>query len=152
MRKAMLLLAVFGLVGLLWAADPFVGTWELRVAKSKLTADPIPKSETAKIEAIDNGLKHTFDGVYADGKAYHQEWSAKFDGKDYSITGDPLSDTGALSRIDANTIECVFKKTGKEVGRYRVIVSEDGKSLTATGKTKNAKGQDITSIGVYGKQ
>jgi hypothetical protein len=32
MRKAMLLLAVLGFVGLLWAADPFVGTWKLNIA------------------------------------------------------------------------------------------------------------------------
>ena len=34
MRKAMILLAVFGLVGLLWGADPLVGTWKLNIAKS----------------------------------------------------------------------------------------------------------------------
>ena len=35
MRKAPLLFAVLGLAGSPWAADPFVGTWMLNVAKSK---------------------------------------------------------------------------------------------------------------------
>jgi predicted ribosome quality control (RQC) complex YloA/Tae2 family protein len=35
MRKVMLLLAVFGLVSLAWAADPSEGTWKLNIAKSK---------------------------------------------------------------------------------------------------------------------
>jgi len=39
MKKVMLLVAVFGLVGSLWAADPLIGTWKLNVAKSKFSAD-----------------------------------------------------------------------------------------------------------------
>jgi hypothetical protein len=40
MRKAMLLLAVFGLAGSLWAADPIIGTWKLNIAKSKFMLSP----------------------------------------------------------------------------------------------------------------
>ena len=49
MRKAMLLLAVFGLMGTLWAADPSLGTWKLNLAKSK-----IPASDLAKPQGIHN--------------------------------------------------------------------------------------------------
>ena len=45
MRKAMLLLAVFGLVGSLWAADPIIGTRRLNLAKSKFVQGA-PKEQT----------------------------------------------------------------------------------------------------------
>ena len=113
----MLLLGCFGMVGLLWAADPFVGTWKLNVAKSKF--DPPSsalKSDLVKIAAQVNGLKYTFDRVDLEGKAIHIEYAAKFDGKDYpvTITGDKSVSTTSLRRIDANTIESVNKINGKE--------------------------------------
>ena len=125
MRKGMLLLAVFGMVGLLWAADPFVGTWKLNVAKSKF--DPPSsalKSDLVKIAAQVNGLKYTFDRVDLEGKAIHIEYAAKFDGKDYpvTITGDKSVSTTSLRRIDANTIEYEqdqWKGDGKKSGCNR---------------------------------
>lgn len=155
MRKAMLLLAVFGLVGMLWAADPFVGTWKLNVAKSRF--DPPSsalKSDLVKIAAQINGLKYTFDRVDLEGKAIHIEYAAKFDGKDYpvTITGDRSVNTTSLRRIDANTIESVNKINGKETERNRVVIAKDGKSSTVTTKVKNEKGQEFTTITIYEKQ
>jgi hypothetical protein len=155
MRKGMLLLAVFGMVGLLWAADPFVGTWKLNVAKSKF--DPPSsalKSDLVKIAAQVNGLKYTFDRVDLEGKAIHIEYAAKFDGKDYpvTITGDKSVSTTSLRRIDANTIESVNKINGKETERNRVVIVKDGKSSTVTTKVKNEKGQEFTTITIYEKQ
>ena len=37
-------------------------------------------------------VKVTVDGVDAKGKPTHSEWSGKIDGKDYPVTGDPISD------------------------------------------------------------
>jgi steroid delta-isomerase-like uncharacterized protein len=135
------------------AADPFVGTWKMNVAKSK-TTDPsaMPKSETAKVEAVDNGLKVTIEGVGADGKAYHFEYSAKYDGKDYPITGYSAADTIAQKKIDPNSYELMAKKAGKEVERWRVAISNDGKTQTLAGKGTNAKGQEYKATFVYDKQ
>ena len=153
MRKAMLLLAVLGLAGVLWAADPFVGTWKLNVAKSKAT-DPsvMPKSEVLKTEAVDNGLKDVWDGVDADGKAYHVTWSPKYDAKDYPITGDPTVDTCMLKKTDATTFQFVCKKAGKQAMTGRDTVSKDGKTHTMTFKGINPKGQEYSGTFVYDKQ
>ena len=74
MRKALFLFVVFGLAGSLWAADPFIGTWKLNVAKSK-APDPslLPKSEVFKNVAQGNLIKTTFDGVDSQGKSFHSE-------------------------------------------------------------------------------
>ena len=153
MRKAMLLLAVFGLVGAAWAQSPFDGTWKLNVAKSKFNPPSSAlKSDMVKIVTQDNGLKFTFERVDAEGTASHIEESPKFDGKDYPAKGDATTDTVSLKRIDANTFEHVSKKGGKEVQRVRVVVSQNGKTSTVTAKMKDAKGQETTSVLMYEKQ
>jgi hypothetical protein len=133
------------------AADPFVGTWKLNVAKSKF-AGPALKSATLKVEAIDNGLRWIGDTVDADGKAMIDVWSGEYDGKDYPLTGNPDSDTIAAKKIDVNTFDTVWKKKGKVVGTARAVVSKDGKTLTYTSKDKNTQGQDIITVEVYDKR
>src|SRR6266403_2366559 len=74
------------------AAKNMVGTWKLDPAKSKYSPGPTPKSQIAKLEAVEGGMKVVSDRVEADGKNTHFEWTAKFDGKDYPVTGDPGRD------------------------------------------------------------
>ena len=159
MRKHSILVAVtmiFFVLALATAAlagDPHVGTWKLNLAKSKY--DPpssTPKSSTMKIDAQDNGLKCVTDSVDAEGKAYHAEFAAKYDGNDYPYIGDPRLDTISYIRIDANAVDWVTKKGGKMVGRGRSIVSKDGKTRTVTAREKDDKGQDTTRTLVFDKQ
>jgi len=134
------------------AADPFVGTWKMNVAKSKVNPPPIAKSVTMKVMPKSDGFTWITDLVPNDGQALHMEWSGKFDGKDYPATGDPNADTYALKKIDPNTIVEVDKKAGKEVGNWRLVISKDGKTQTQTGKYKDEKGQEFTVTAVLEKQ
>jgi hypothetical protein len=134
------------------AADPHDGTWKLNVAKSKFSPGSAPKSLLTKRETIDNSVKTVFDEVDADGKTIHYEYTATFDGKDCPITGSPNFDAISLKKIDSNTFEWVTKKSGKEVSHGRTVYSKDGKTRTQTEKSKDAKGQEVTSIVVYEKQ
>jgi hypothetical protein len=151
MRKAMLLLAVFGLVGLAWAADPFIGTWKMNLAKSKQTGQPL-KSFTHTNEAQGDGFKVVQDLVGSEGKATHRGWSGKYDGKDCMITGDPSADTISLTKPNPNTIKYVFKKNGKEVDSGKAVISKEGKTITDVGGGKDEKGQAFTYTIVMEKQ
>jgi hypothetical protein len=133
-------------------ADPFVGTWKMNIAKSKINSGPPDKSSTATFTAQDNGIKLVNDGADADGKAYHSEFAGKFDGKDYPFTGSPDIDTVAIKKIDANTWSEVAKKAGKEIWSGTNAISKDGKTMTHTTKGKDAKGQNYTDISVFDKQ
>src|SRR5688572_25190364 len=83
------------------AGDVFSGNWKVNLAKSKYDPGPPPKGPNfSKIEAIKGGLKFTNDGVNAEGKPTHNEWSGQFDGKDNPVKGDPNRDTAALKKID----------------------------------------------------
>ncbi len=154
MRKAMLVLAVFGLASLLYAADPFIGAWKLNAAKSKV-GDPriMPKSETITFTEQQGAIKSFADGVDAQGKAYHgAESVGKWDAKDVPVADDPIADMVATKKVNANTVEIVFKKAGKEVQRWRITISKDGKEMTSEGKWKDAKGQEFRGTFVYDKQ
>src|SRR5438552_10948802 len=76
------------------AADMLAGTWKLNVAKSKYSPGPAPQSNMVKFEAIDGGIKLVADGLDSQGKKTHNEYTAKYDGKDYltkpMIEGKPI--------------------------------------------------------------
>ena len=152
MRKTILFLAMFALTGLLWGADPFVGTWKANVAKSKSVPSQLKRIVTTKVEAKGNGYKWTYDIVEANGRTLHSEWSGKLDGKDYPVTGNPAEDTIARKRTGINSYVYVSKKGGKIISSGQVVVSKDGKAAVNTNKQKNARGQELTSVGVLEKQ
>ena len=152
-RLTILVVAIFAVSVGLWAADdPLIGTWKLNVAKSKYDPSSTPpRSQTIRFEADGDGVKLTTDGVDAEGKPTHTEFRAKYDGKDYPVTGSPTQDAVAMKRIDTHTTERIFKKGGKVVSTGRRVVSKDGKTWTATTKgTRN--GKPYTDITFYDKQ
>jgi hypothetical protein len=149
---AITLAAVLMLGASVQAADHQVGTWKLNVAKSKYSPGPPPKEGTLTIESQPDGLKFTIDGINAEGKLIHFEFSPKYDGTDSPMTGNPNADTVSLKKIDDYTIETVAKKDGKPTMTTRSVVSKDGKTRTNTQKGKNAKGEDVNNTTVSTRQ
>ena len=141
------------LVGLTlcFASNPTLGTWKLNEAKSKL-APGLPKNLTVKYEAVGDSIKGTIDGVDGQGKPTHNEWTGKFDGKDYPVTGDPSSDTRAIKQIDDRNFELTVKKNGKVTMTGKIITAADEKSRTVTVSGTDPAGKKITSTAVYDKQ
>ncbi len=134
-----------------FAADGFMGTWKLNEAKSKLALGA-PKNTTVVYEAVGDDVKVTVDGTDSDGKPTHNEWTGKFDGKDYPVTGDPSSDARSYKKIDDHTLELAVKKGGKVTTSGRVVLSADGKTRTVTTSGTDAKGNKVSSTAVYDKQ
>ncbi len=133
------------------AADNWVGTWKLNVAKSKYSPGPAPKSNVAKYEASD-GIKAVTDGVGADDKPTHTEFAAKFDGKEYPYKGNAAYDTIVVKRIDDNTYEASLKGKGKATMSSRNVVSKDGKTRTQTQTGTDAQGRAVNNTVVYDRQ
>lgn len=128
-----------------------MGTWKLNEAKSKIPAGA-PKNNTVVYEAAGDSIKVTVDGVDASGKPTHNEWTGKFDGKDYPLTGDPQSDMRAYKVIDPHTMELSNKKGGKVTLTGKIVISADGKSRTVTASETDAKGMKMKMSAVYDKQ
>jgi hypothetical protein len=130
--------------------DAFTGTWKLNEAKSKIAANG-PKNNTVIYEAAGDQVKITVDGVGSDGKPAHNEWTGKFDGKDYPVTGDPNQDTRSYVKKDDRTLEVNVKKGGKVTANSRIVVSADGKSRTVTTIGTDPQGNKFKSTAVYDK-
>jgi len=133
------------------AANPNLGTWKLNEAKSKISPGT-PKNLTVVYEAAGGDIKGTIDGVDGQGKPTHNEWTGKFDGKDYPVTGDPNSDARAIKQIDEHNYELTVKNGGKVTMTGKAVISADGKTRTVTVSGTNAKGEKVTSTAVYDKQ
>jgi len=147
---AVVVLTAVACVQVFAQANPLVGTWKLNVAKSKYTGTPMPKEMTRTVVADGDSVKYTYAGTAADGSPVSYGFSAKYDGKDYPMTGTAPGgvDMIAIKRVDANTYEATQKKAGKVVAHGKVEISKDGKVATIT-----SKGTDSTGyVAVYDKQ
>ena len=124
-----------------------MGTWKLNEAKSKFPAGAT-KNETVTYEMAGDQVKVTIEAITSDGKPAIIEWTGKFDGKFYPLTGDPNNDERSYKKIDARTMEGVSKKGGKVTANTRIVVAADGKSRTVT--STNPKGEK--TVAVFDKQ
>ncbi|MGI9070779.1 MAG: hypothetical protein ACR2JB_05475 [Bryobacteraceae bacterium] len=134
-----------------FADDPQMGSWKLNETKSKIAVGS-PKNTTVVYEAAGDSVKVTVDGTDADGKPLHNEWTGKYDGKDYPITGDPTTDTRSYKKINDHPLAFTNKKGDKVTISGRAVVSADGKTRRVTLTGTDSKGKKFTSTAVYEKQ
>ena len=151
--KAILLtLAVFFAGVVVCSVDnPHMGTWKLNEAKSKF-APGATKNHTVVYEAAGDDTKVTVDGTDGSGAAVHSEWTGKFNGRYYAVTGSPTSDKRSYARVNSYTLKFSEKKGAQVVLTGTVTVSRSGKTRTVTTTAKNAKGKWIHNTAVYDKQ
>jgi hypothetical protein len=147
------LAAFFAVAVLCLAADanPNMGTWKLNESKSKF-APGAQKNTTVVYEAAGDSIKVTVDGVDKDGKATHNVWTGKFDGKDYPVTGEANYDSRSYTKVDDHTMNMNLKKGATLVGTGKIVVSADGKSRTVTTASSDPKNTAMTATAVYDKQ
>ena len=136
---------------MVFADDANMGTWKLNEAKSTFAPGAL-KNNTVVYAAAGYNVKVTVDGTDKDGNPTHNEWTGKFDGNDYPVTGDPNSDARSLKKIDDRTLELTVKKGGNISTTGRIVVSADGKSRTVTTSGTDVTGKKITSTAVYDNQ
>jgi hypothetical protein len=118
MRK----LAMLGLVAIqLGAADPRIGSWTLISAESAL--DPPNKLSITSL--------HDRVHVVLSGDT-HLDFTAKFDGHETSVQGNPAFNQIELRRIGKHQAEVKEKKDGTIVAMIRDKISSDGNELTST--------------------
>lgn len=133
------------------AADPQMATWKLNETKSKITPGTT-KNTHVVYSGMLGQMKVKSDGIDGSGKPIHVEWSGKFDGKDYPVTGDPNSDSRSYTKVNERTLTTAAKKNGKVTVTGEIVVSADGKSRTVTLTGTTPKGKKFTNVVVYDKQ
>lgn len=134
------------------SADPLVGTWQLDLTRSTFSPGPGPKGQLRTYERHGDTEKLTSRGIDASGKPNLVEYTARYDGKDYAITGSSGGDLISLKRIDPFTTESTQKRDGKAVIVARRAVSRDGKTLTVTTNGTLPKGETLDATMVFEKR
>lgn len=134
----------------LFAADPFVGEWKANLDRSQPDPRHRPKEARARFEADPLGYRLTAYGINGAGHAESQTSVFNLDGKEHAT---PDGETTILSRKpDDRTIETIAMSHGQEVGRGVYVVSEDGKTLTATVSGKAADHQPFKTMLLFERQ
>ncbi len=163
MRYLIALLVMISVLAMLWlfaqAPDPLHGTWKLNIGKSKWSPNEVtPRSGTTTFEVTQDSIRAVVDGIDAQGRVTHAEYTAKFDGKDYpwkgTIDGKPNLGQDAVTwqRINSHTFVAIGKLKGQVLTTQRTVVAPDGKSRTNTVTGKTAQGQVLNVRAVYEKQ
>jgi hypothetical protein len=138
-RGLCLPIAILFFVHSMNAADKFIGVWKVNKTKSKYIRDRGPKNIKLKWVPYGNsGVKFSSERFASEGSV---QYVAFYDGKDYPVRYAEGYDTVSLKRIDANTVECTYKKNGIVVSTSRRTVSADGASMTVTATGTNADGE-----------
>jgi hypothetical protein len=144
--------ALFAAGAVCAAADLTVGTWKLNAAKSKYTPAAQARYETITIETAGDNMKVILDGTDSAGQKVHAQWTGKYDGKDYPVTGSPDVDSLAYTKLDDGHYDSTNKRGGKVTGTAKIVYSADGKTRTVTSSGSNPKGDRVGATAVYDKQ
>lgn len=145
------LAALFVAVPVCLADSPHMGAWKLNESKSKFSPGAT-KNITVVYEAAGDSVKVTVDGVDGEGNPSHNEWTGKFDGKFYPVTGDPTSDMRSYRKINNHALALTGKKDGKVSLTGRIAVSANGRTRTVTTTGTNSNGKRVSNRAVYDKQ
>jgi hypothetical protein len=97
-------------------------------------------------------VKVVVDGTDKDGKAVHNEWVGKYDGKDYPVTGQAPYESRAYTKAKDGSLDMTIKAKGKVVATGKITFSADGKSRTVDTKGADPKDAALTATAVYDKQ
>jgi hypothetical protein len=159
LRKAMLLLAVLGLAGSLWAAEPIIGTWKLNIAKSKFSPAMLGgraplKEATMVIRKAGDLIEITYEGTRTDGSPILQKSTVPREG------GILMYEKGGLgegivvifTRFDAYNSCFTRLQNGEQVYVNVTFISKDGKTQQDHYRGTDAQGNPFEQIVVYEKQ
>ena len=134
-----------------FAENPNMGTWKLNEAKSNIPAGML-KNTMVVYSADGDNIKVVTDGTDGKGNPMHTEWTGKFDGKDYPLSGDPTADSRSYKKVNERILTLANMKDGNVTTSGRIVVSADGKTRKLTVSAKDSAGKQIMSTAIYDKQ
>lgn len=133
--------------------EPVAGTWELNLARSTFnpgTMAPRSQSRTIQVNGDHEVGRHTVVGAL--GTQATVEYEVAYDGMPYPFRGSPDWDGLAVTRIDAHTGEFTQWRGGQPMLSGRRVISDDGNTMTISGKGTNAQGQAVDVVLVFDRR
>ena len=146
MSRRTLLVLVAGLVwsaGLTAQSEPFLGIWELNLAKSSITRGAPPMFETVVNVAEPGGFRSML-AVVTDRSTSVEIHHYNFDGNFHQTeAADPRE--LSFKRIDRRTIVSDTRRNGQITVNRRFELAADGKTMTVTASGTTGGGQKYTN-------
>jgi hypothetical protein len=139
------------IVGLVFAADPLVGTWKLNVGKSTFSGPP-PTGMTITYATDGDWVVAKSERVDEHGKPVSRSNKYKLDGKEYSFEGPYGKSMMTVKKTGERETTTTHKYAGGNTLTQKAVISADGKTRTVTSKGKNEKGQTVDARTVYERQ
>ena len=150
MQKLIFLLAVFGLAGSLWAADPIFGTWKLNFEKSTpmQAGNESPDEILEVYQEMENGqielVRKPFGTVLT--------WPVQGGMVNVKAMKGDSSRSFVQTRISPYELCITVLRDGKQIGNRLKKISKDGKTMRQTLRILNNEGKLIEALEVYEKQ
>src|SRR6516165_7176549 len=133
-------------------SNPWLGMWKLNLAKSTYPPGQAPRSSTYNFQVTGANLTNTVETVDAARSSTTTVNPHIYDGQTHPLTGNPNADARNYTRVDANTVISASMKGGKLLQVTIIVLSQDGRTITTTGRGIDATGQHVNSVAVYEKQ
>lgn len=142
--------ALFG-AGLVAQNEPFLGTWELNLAKSSITRGGPPQSETIENVPEAGGFKSTLTSVTGRGKSAEIHHYI-FDGAFHQTEGGDPREL-SFKRVDRRNIDSDTRRNGQITVNRHFQLSEDGRTMTVVANGMSGGGQKyVNDTRVYEKK
>jgi hypothetical protein len=142
-------------VVLVASENPWVGTWKLDPAKSKLTSYPksIAESTVTIREVRPQTMEVAIKGIAVDGTSVSRRWTTAMDGgaSTYLEGGPPAGVSENTTVIGDKVRDTTMTRDGKTLATMHIVLSEDGKSMTTRTKGVTVDGQPLDTSGFYDK-
>ncbi|ADV83605.1 hypothetical protein [Terriglobus saanensis] len=138
--------------GMLRAADPFLGKWNLDIKRSKYPAPYCPARMTIEMTSAPNGVHYHSETHLANGASFSADYVAHYDDHPTMVAGAkgvllPVS----LHRESSNVVIARYVSGLETRATSRRIVSADGNTMTVTTTSRDGSGNEFTNVGVYKK-
>lgn len=151
MRKMFCTLVLLALATPLLASDPSTGTWTLNAAKTKYTTGAPPKNITIVVEEQGTNLMVTANGSAGDGSPVAVKYTVPIKGGAGTVEQGDF-DAVSAKQVSARVRENEYMKDGKQLRTRRMVVSDDGKTMTSTVSGTGVNGKPAAGVDVYDRQ
>lgn len=132
-------------------SEPFTGTWKFSAERSNLST-PVPDRWVQEIVTTHDEIVVREYSVWKDGTISMVRVWARFDGSDYPITGLPVADFMAYTRVNSHSISGTGKKNGVVSVTETITVAPDGGSLTLVYSIQTGASQVHRGIAVFERE
>lgn len=132
--------------------DRGVGKWRFLPAVSTYESGPAPRESRRQWIPDGDRVRFLHDGISSDGKPFHTEFTAGYDGLSNPFVGGTLYNSVALRLRSPSRVDQVFRKDGVVTVKATRTISADGKRMTIDSRGTLPTGKRFRNLLVYERE